>query len=208
MIVLLILVSTLLAATPYAITAYRYYSKSPQITHNYAAGLNAPVLAIPPDEWAWPRYRDILLKLNTELPPEFFSSEPYMSSSNPQAVREGAEWERIRHLLPLVREAAAMPKLGFVLRDQHDPADWAWIRGSDAPDTDHGRKAPSENPLMLSVLLPHFDGLRSLAKWLRFDARMAAERSDGGEAAADLIACFNIAGQVRQTPLLVADLVS
>ncbi|HEX7448558.1 MAG TPA: hypothetical protein VF306_13490 [Pirellulales bacterium] len=190
---------------PYGITAYRYYSKQPQLTHNYAAELNAPVLAIPPSERAWPRYREILQKLDTTLPPEIWSNESYMNSPEPEAVREHAEWEKIRYLFPLVREAASMPKLGFILRDQHDPADLAWIYRSDASGQSPIPKEPSENPLLLTVLLPHLDAIRTLTKWLRFDARIAAEQGDGATAAADMIACLQMADQIRESQLLVAD---
>ncbi len=203
-----LLLPVLAVAGSYAWLEYRYHSHPPRLTHNYAAELNARALAAPEAERAWAHYRAALLQINRELPPEFWTSDAYLHSINQEKLREEAAFRQNRELLPLIRAAAAMPTLGFILRDKHDPAELAWMIKNQSPEAAGGSGAPSDNPLLLTLLLPHLRELRSFVRWLQFDVQVAAHERDGSTAAADLIACFGIADQLREIPWIILDMES
>jgi len=186
----------------YAVLAIRFYSHSPRLSRNFAAELNAPLLEIPDEERAWPVYRAILLK-RREIPAEFWISEEYINSE----ARERKLHELNHHLLADVREASKIPRLGFLLRDEIDPADYAWYNPF---GFERGVKPAlaSENPLLLALSVPHVSELREFARQLSVEAIEAAQSGDGPLAVDNVLAMLRIADQLREAPLLVTELSS
>ena len=51
-----------LGAAWYGYWAWRFFGGKPDISHDYLAELNAPILATPPQDRAWPAYREALVR--------------------------------------------------------------------------------------------------------------------------------------------------
>lgn len=66
---------------------------------------------------------------------------------------------------------------------------------------------PSENPMLVGVLLPELAHMRNLARLLTFDAHVAAERGDAERAVADIRAMLGVARHAGDRPVLIAGLV-
>jgi len=188
--------------TVYAVLAIRFYSQSPRPARNFAAELNAPLLEIPEEERAWPVYRAILLK-RREIPADFWISEEYISSESPREEVEARKLHELNHhLLADVREASKIPRLGFLLRDEIDPLDYAWYnpfgfeRGI-KPDV------ASENPPLGAVHLLHIPELREFARQLADEAIRAAADGDAPLAVENVLAMLRIAEQLRETRFAV-----
>ena len=133
----------------YGLLAYAFYSNPPRLTRNFAAELNEPILAIPPAERAWPKYRKVLKDFREleEPSPDFWVSEEYIQSDYP-AEAERAWRELNRHVVPKIRAASKFPRLGFIVRDGTDADELprrpkrhgdAWIRAEQPQPPDHER---------------------------------------------------------------------
>jgi hypothetical protein len=191
-----------MAALPFLIYLWvlsDYWSSIPKPTRNYAAEINAEILSVPQEERAWPRYREALVKL--ERPPTEWESHDY----HPQAARWPevvAYLQRNQRRLAMLREASALPHLGYPLRDAIPREDMVLIDGGEPV------AEPSENPLLISVVLWAIQELGLASDFVAADAHWAAEREDPQRALDDLLAVFNMADHVRETPFLVSDLTS
>ncbi len=111
--------------------------------------------------------------------------------------------EQNRQLLPAIREAAAIPRIGLRLRDALDPADLPWMQRLSPMEVPQPSRTASENPAYLTILVPYMPKLRGFAQLLQLDAEQAAAESDGERLVADIVACLNIADQLRREPLAV-----
>jgi len=182
-------------------SAAMFFLSGPGPIVDYRPQINAAALDIPDGERAWPVYRVALLALPDV--PEFsvgFNREP----------RPGEDgWERIESFLTdhaaalaEARQAATLPGLGFVPGHAFSETDqrlWPEAKFSERDIREHG---------LFAILLPHLAPLRSLGRLLRHDALRAAAAGDGATAIADIRAITGIAAHVRETPLLVNDLIS
>lgn len=183
-----------------------YWAQHARLAKNYSAELNAEAALVPEEQRAWPHYRDLLKKLDCRLPPEFFTQEGYLQYPDPERLRAIACLEKNRPLLPRLREVAAMPKLGYILKDASDPADLAWMKRLKMGSGQN--RAAQENPDLLSVLVNYNHPLRHFAQLLRLDAELAAGRGDENTIAEDLIACLDIARQFKSQPMVLDDATS
>jgi hypothetical protein len=193
----LVTILVFLFALPFLAYVYvlcRYWSSMPKPTRNFAAEINAPILAIAEEERAWPRYREALVAL--EKPPQCEPTDYHPDAPGwPHVV---AYLDRNQQPLAMLREAATLPQLGYPLSDAA-PAEDMVLAGS-------GRvEKPSENPMLISVLLMAAQGLDVSSRYLAADAYLAADRDDQQRAWDDLVAVCAMADHVRESPFAVSD---
>lgn len=189
----------------YAFTLYRYYAGEPNVTRNYLAEIRAPVLAIPDQDRAWPLYVRAIQE---------FGAIPREIARDGFAAGPGAQtWPFIRKYLAAhtqglatLREAAGKPVLGF------DYADLSWQKAAmraRSPEHPPGMDVPiADNPIVVSILLPHLHELRNAARILAADARIAAEDEDKQRYLANLEAIFGISRQLMSEPFTLSHLVA
>jgi hypothetical protein len=204
----------LLCAAIYAVLAVRYWTGHPTIKRNLAAELNAPALAVPESERAWPVYRRAYLALPV-MPQAIMDSDRW-----PAVEPDGPDWpvylayvDSAQETIGLLRQAAAMPHMGFLMSDamnDHEVlAHSNVIRGHEPFDGGPPPPivAPSENPPALTLLLPNLGLQRELARHLAADARVALSRSEGDRFVSDINALLGLAHHAGEHPVLIAKLV-
>jgi len=201
----LLAVFALLLVTCVGLTV-RLYSGEPTLSRNYLAELNAPVLAVPEEERAWPLYREAFLA--TGEFPRYDKLDP--SDENWAALTAFAE--RNREAVRLYWAAARKPQLGRVHHaaggdPESDELSW---RHKDKPaEFEPASAGPAEeNPPFISVLLPELSPLREGSALLVVDAHVAALAGDAERAYEDIETTFRIAEHVSETPFLISDLVA
>jgi hypothetical protein len=105
---------------------------------------------------------------------------------------ETVQWlKQHRQAIDLARRAGQMPALGFVLGpggSQDDPVLFA-----------PPQLVQQTNQPLLSLMLPHLNGLRVMGRILSLDARRAAEEADGPAIETDLNAMLGLARQLRNS---------
>lgn len=176
----------------------------PTLAHNYALEITAPSRALAEKDRAWPLYRDALLKLTPEPwqednPIDTFSVRPG-DKGWPWAI----EWlDANQAALQLAREGAARPQLGFVYGDARDKA-WYEHEHIEPESMDLGA-----NRELVSLLLPHMQQMRGLARGLALDARYAEAQGDGQKFVADVEAILGMSAQINNDlPFLVVELIA
>jgi hypothetical protein len=204
----------LLCIVLYGVLAARYWMGRPSIKRNIAAELNAATLATPESERAWPVYRRAYLAL--PVMPEAIMN----SGSWPAIEPTDADWpvytayvEALQPSIQLVREAAALPHMGFILTDSYDDPEMTAhalvIRGQ--LPTDGGlpapSAAPSENPWAINLVLFYLGNMRGFARDLAADARVALFQGEGDRFVADYVALNRLAGHSSEHPFLISKLV-
>jgi len=192
-------------AAAYGALWIRYYIDKPQITRNFCAEFNAPILAIPEEDRAWPIYA-LATSLTPVVLPDplaFADLDPYEMGPNselwPDVLAYHAE---IADALPLIRQAAAMPALGYIATDQPDPLlERVNAERYDdfAPDLD----PPSENPFYNDVTYSYLREWRDLADLVLLDMRIARFEGDSERWSANFDALLGMARQVTEHPSLL-----
>jgi len=178
----------------------------PTPTRNYAAEFNEQFQDVPEDQRAWPLYKQAAIqRLAIGLPREFEFNWPIAPGQDnwDEAV---AVIESFEPVLETVRKAAQRPILGRELTDAQDP-DLARAAAAAAGVPYQPGKAPSENPMLVNILLPELRYLRSFARDLAVDSYVAAEQGDGQRAASDLETMLALAAHARQPATLIGQLV-
>ncbi len=186
----------------YVIVAIRFFSGSPNPSHDYLADLNRVPAAVPHDQAAWPRYRSALVAMDDM--PQWQGHETPMpgTESWPQVekyIHEHAEQ------LSQIREAAAMAHLGFTatFHISGDDLDlWPAFDGGDSEVTD------SSDRLLIGALLQHLTELRKMAMLLRYEAYSAAEQGEGELAVANIRAMVGIAEHAAEIGTIINQLVA
>jgi hypothetical protein len=204
-----------LVAVPAAIfgsIAYLAARNRPNITHNYAAELNAPILAVPEDQQAWPIYRESLHELALNEPSPWLAAN-FDDFERVLHVKEVIDYlDRQEPTLRRVRAAAKLTSLGYRLADQSTSEDLLLQRRRSTPGAGLGPlppvEAPSENPCVFYLILNATDYSQELAKALAAHALVSAKRGDTASAVDDISAMIGIARQIRETPFMLNDLVS
>jgi len=181
----------------------RLYMGEPTLSRNYLAELNAPVLAIPEDDRAWPLYRQAYLAT---------SEWPEHKDLSPRA----ANWpelatfaEKNAEALHLYRAAAQKPHFGRIYCAGWGPeAEELVHRHRDKrPEPDTLPTPPDEeNPAFLSVQFPELVVVREAARLLTIDAHVAALAGNGSRACEDVEAILRIVEHASETPMLISDL--
>lgn len=198
----------LLCIVLYAILAARYMLFSPSIKRNIMNEMNAPVLQTPLADRAWPLYVEAKIQFG-ELP-EFIlrgTSDPRRPGD--ESWDEMVKWlDANKAAMQTVRDAAALPVLGYVLRSSLDP-DLVRAYQISIPGYTHDPSAQvePENPFVFGLLLPHLGELRRFARHLQADAHLAASRNDAQTFVADIEALLGIADHLLHEPTLISTLV-
>jgi hypothetical protein len=182
----------------YGAMLIRFCIGKPTPSVDYIARLNAPILAAPAADRAWPIWRQALLATGRDF------STTMDSKSDPEELpwAQAVPWlEQHSMAIELARQAAKKPLLGFVLGpdgSENDPQ-LHFVNSKSA-----GNAAP-----MITVLLPHLNHLRWMALLLSMDARRATELHDGARLEADLDAIRETARQLRESDgFLITQLVA
>ena len=189
----------------YAVLAWRFFSAKPTITRNYTAEYNEQIEQIPEQDRAWEFYVQTYAALE-RLPDELVNSWPVTAPEHPRYADALAYLESQQDVIALAHRAAALPHLGAPLQDELDPR---MVDADNArrPDTPQEYGTPSENPMVIGVLLPELGHMRSLAQLLTFDAHTAAAAGDAARAARDIETMLGIAHHAGDRPVIISRLV-
>lgn len=181
----------------YGIAAASFFLRSPSPSVDYLAMVNAQATAGPPDERAWPEYRDALLSLS---PPPTLGSKRRPRPGEPDWNVVEAYLEANAPVLERIRRAAARPVLGYEVSCGIADADRAlWPKQAINVD-------PSAERILYGVLLPHLTELRELSALVLDDARRAASLGDDATTLADLEAALSMARQTRESGWIIPEL--
>lgn len=198
----LILVAGL--AITYGALWIRFASGSPTIARNYTAELNAPVLATPESERAWTVYRPAIIAIQPAIREhDGWDLLNDAKPGTPEFDKAKAAVEAFAPQLATLRKAAAMPTLGYLLSDATDAEFEVALNPMSTPT----HTSPSENPKLFNVLLQPLGPMRSVARIMALDARVAAAEGNGQRAVDDVTAILGMARQTFDLPFLIGDLV-
>lgn len=200
-------VCILFSAALYAYLAIRYYAVSPTIARNFTKELNAPTLAAPEADRAWPVYIEAVEALGAD--PEFIRAEGGAWPLEPGASNwdEGRTWiENRQRAITLIREGATRPMTGYIYSNTPDEV-YIRLKERIAGAKDWMVPERQENPILMGVLLPHLGELRRLARVIASDLAIAGVESDSERAVADIRALLGIARQTYAEPMLISRLV-
>jgi hypothetical protein len=175
----------------------------PRPTVDYRPQLNAVAAAVPEADRAWPVYRTALIALGDMPDFEGLSRKPLPGEPGWAIAEEylAANAEA----LATARSAAAMPGLGYIVRNGIAEEDFAlWPEEADIDRTGEDYWSDS----LISILLPHLSELRNLARALALDTHRAAAADDGAMVVENIEAMLAMAVHVRETPIFINDLVA
>jgi len=136
----------------YSVVAYRFWANKPQLTRDLLAELNAPFEQIPVEERAWPKLRSALVQLRPGI-------DQWESSK-----RTAKDWQALeafvaenQQAISRLREAAKLPRLGYIYAVGYHREDWPLIleTGTKTEDlaADELPPAPVANGMLLEVPL-------------------------------------------------------
>jgi hypothetical protein len=174
-----------------------YFSGKPSPSVDYIAKLNAPILATPESEWAWPLYREALAALRPGLMP--IAMGPEDPDWDKTVAWLDAHWAE----LALAREAAHKPVFGSLHSQSFAAEDAKLFAIEHQPERD-GLTARA----LVAVMLPQLNQMRDVADAFAADAARAIELGQGDRAYADIAALLSMSDQLRKRDFLVTDLVS
>ncbi len=190
----------------YCFLCVRYVTGRPTISHNYVAAFNREQLVIPPDDRAWPLYRQALLQLPQSQRPDARGFEEQGSEAEEYWPGVVAYLDEHHKTLTLIRRAASKPQFGFVFGD---PANRKFLQEFGGGADRHGESPERYDPVLIECLLPQHQEVRFLAQLLAADARSALQMGDPARFVEDVSALVGMAEQNRNsTPFLVVKLVS
>jgi hypothetical protein len=127
-----------------------------------------------------------------------------------EAARVNRFFEAAQPVLERLRAAAGRPLLGFPLAASglEEPADRTFF-GIDAEPSDavSQEDADAFQDSILTLEFPHFKSVRLAARLLAADARRAVVEGDDARMVADIGAMLELAEQIRQPSIMIAQLV-
>jgi hypothetical protein len=177
----------------YAVLLIRFCLGQPTVSVDYIAKLNAPIAAVPEGDRAWPLWRQAILASSESAKGEWvvFPGAVIGTIHDDPAWPKTVQWlDDHQSAVELARQAGSKSALGFILGpagSEDDPMlGWAF----------HGQ-TPRE-PL-ITVLLPHLSDLRTMARILSSDARLAAERGEAARLETDLTSMLGLGRQLRDS---------
>lgn len=182
--------------------AIRVHTGSPKLARDYLAELNAPVLAMPEEQRAWPLYREALLDVG-DVP-----RHDALHPGDEQWPELAAFAEKHAAAIPVLHEAAQKPHLGRL--------HWAGEHELDLPDAEGNlrdesvalRQSSDADVPFIAVALPELRYLRKAAQMLLIDAQLAAQAGDGERVCENLESVLRVAEHAAETPALISDLVT
>ncbi len=193
-------------AIVYLVLLVRVNVGSVHLARDYIEEMNALALAVPDEQRAWPVYRRATLSV-TQWPALLSSND-----AHPDSPRWAQLVELVRaneQALQQFREAAGRAAMGFVVGmdpdvellrcfDEHAPV-------TVDPSTTHMAEGA---PMVMQVALPHARPMRSGARLLAIDARLAAVEGDAERFLADTGAMLGMSEHLGETRFVICDLVS
>lgn len=199
----------------YGVLAARFWSGSPTLAHNYLKEFNAPIVAIPAADRAWPEYRAVVMAMGVRGEVESAVAaegldEPAEGQGDVRFKATSAQRvafiRSIRPLLDRVRAASLKPALGYVAGTTNDEELAAATTANYTPPS--VVSVQEENPNIVSVLLPSLGYARQFVRLLKSDALLAAREGDGARSAQSVLAMLRVARHSKEFPCLISDLVS
>lgn len=195
----------LLCIPTYLYLGARYYLGRPNITHNYAAELNRPILATPVDERAWPLIIEAIKACGQF--PQSLEQASWPNGPEDPAWADAVEYLHThRDALALVRRAAAAPVLGYVYSGRIDP-DLSKAYEVRRPGYKAEPEPDVENPMLVGVLLPQLGEFRRFSRMLAADATDAALAVDRERFMAEIDASFGLARLCWSEPMVISQIV-
>lgn len=184
----------------YAFAWIRFTTGEVKVTRNPAAQLNAPILATPESDRAWPILRRAVLS-SDPLSDELHKAWP--PKPGDPMWDEAVLWlEHHQKQLDVIRSATSLPCFGAFYTAEEDA-------GLIARNPDSKPPGPAvDNPHVLKWSLTFLGTARHITRWLRGDAALAASRGHHALAMQDVLACLRLAkllaGEVPVIQHLVA----
>lgn len=188
----------------YTVLAWRYFGGEPNVSRNYAAEYNERIAEIPGESRAY----DVYFEAWAAMPRKADSLLNQWPDIGPGDEAYEDALEHLRRAQPAIErlhEAASRPSLGAPLTDATDPR-LVEIYRERWPDRPMPEQAPSENPPLVTTLLPWLGELRESARLLSFDAQVAAREGDAERVVRDLGTLLGIARQAADHPALISQL--
>jgi hypothetical protein len=215
------------------LVAARTWLGDPRPTRNFLAELNAPVEALAEDDRAWPLYKEAFAVIGARLEDarRAMQDRAWESERRPlppggaaiRATTAGTDLlpsidpahpdypallellDGFRGSLDLARAGAARPAVGMRLSTAWE--EWNDQRPGWIPEPLPAPEDPAEQELLVGVLLPHLGPMRTLGRWLCFDALVALRAGDGARAAESIGATLGLGRQAGAEPFLISGLV-
>lgn len=199
----------------YGLLALRFSAGEPTLSRNYVAEFNQALAQRPPEQLAWPLYKEATLRLppwpKGEAIEKTMGNMPDVHPSD-EAYEQVLEYNRAcQPALEIVRRAALLPEIGLPLSHDTDPDLWRdGFRRRNWTGELPPMPSPStpENPDMVGVVLTHLGEMRGFARHLAMDARIAASEGDGARALANMQAMLGMSRQLIVEPNLLSQLVA
>ncbi|MGC4003209.1 MAG: hypothetical protein QM811_08775 [Pirellulales bacterium] len=189
-------------------------SRTPVATTDYSTIFLERAEAWSEDQRAWPLYRQALIQLDLEHPPEWMRDEKidafywdgsYAQTPNFQSDHwpDVAHWFELRRdALDLLRRGSERPGLGFVI--QRDPTTYTEEDRRAIPDLNRFAEdafAKNAPPLVWTFdAVAVYQRLLRACIYLRIDALRAAEIGDGATSIASIRAMLRIAAHCQEIP--------
>jgi hypothetical protein len=174
---------------------------------DYSAQINAKAAAVPVEDRAWPIYRQALLPLKDveEFPWDGYSRPPLPGETGWEKTE--AFLDRHAQTLSGLRAAAQKPGLGYIATSVIAPED-RQLFGTEAPIEPQAVSDQHQPHMLIAILLPHMAKLRQASQLLGQSAIRSAAKGNGKEAIEDVESMLNVARHVRETAILINDLVA
>lgn len=192
----------------YGLLALRYFTGRPTISRDYLAELNAPALAVPEQDRAWPLYREAFFKLTPRPEGIDMVDGTYVAITDADPRKEVyASYLRASGpALDQLALAVQKPHFGYIMTYTPDEEfDAHLARVWNVPVATVG--VSTEPPQLLEVLLPSMSRLRGFARLAHADAELAAAEGDRERVMRDLRIQLGMAGHAFDNPLLISQLV-
>ncbi|MDX2119364.1 MAG: hypothetical protein SFY96_14400 [Planctomycetota bacterium] len=186
----------------------RAWLDTPSINRNYSAEWNAAAMAVPEADRAAPLY--IQANRAIAATPGLKDGERFMVERDPNergySVSK-AFLEANPKLLELIRAATAKPKMGLIVSDADPLPDWAVGQFDDAANATRVSQKATENPPLITVLLPHLGPMRQMARFLAQDAAFALHEGDSARMVDNWAAMLRLARHASEDQTLIGQLV-
>lgn len=194
----------------YVFITVRFFVGTPTITRDIRKELNAPIVAIPQNQRAWPTYKQAYAALFT---PELDNTAGASASRSQVygALDKPEDARRNQAAISLLRKAASFPNFGVEL---DNPQDYEFLsrhqlRLAGTKDWETRKiDQPARDGPAVQIVLQHLGVMRSFARLLMQDVDLAIEAGNSAAVSEDLVAGAQMAVHSRESPFLISDLVS
>ncbi|MBL0926820.1 MAG: hypothetical protein IBJ11_04100 [Phycisphaerales bacterium] len=204
-----------LMVASYAFLAARYWlGPTPRVTRDYVAEWNAPIMAVPWENRAYPRLFEVLRALGS-LPEPLREAIKQRWDAELGAVPGGetvAAWfDQKQAELERLRSVVRAEHMGFPLLAELPPDPGLEALGWRLPSPESVRaseRSGTRGVPVIRTVMPAFTLLREPAMLLALDARLALRAGQGSRAAADWSAMLDLARLSRESRTVIGDLVA